>query len=91
MTWGTVASTPSLTPNMAAAAMGVVALRTEPEALTMGFADQFRPLGITPKDTLGGAMRKAQAASFGATDCAQPMLWAASARVQVDTFCGLHR
>ncbi|MFC6592019.1 TROVE domain-containing protein [Deinococcus lacus] len=86
MTCGQVAGVPGLTPNMAAAAMSMVALRTEPQAFTMGFADQFRSLGITPRDTLGAAMKKAQSASFGATDCAQPMLWAAEQGVEVDTF-----
>ncbi|BDP42483.1 60 kDa SS-A/Ro ribonucleoprotein [Deinococcus aetherius] len=86
MTWGQVEGTPGLTPNMAAAAMSLVALRTEPQALTMGFADGFRKLGITPGDTLEGAMRKAQSASFGGTDCAQPMLWAAQNRVEAETF-----
>ncbi|WP_420596725.1 RNA-binding protein Rsr [Deinococcus sp.] len=86
MTMGTVGGVPGLTPNMAAAAMGMVALRTEPDAFTMGFAKQFRALGITPKDTLESAMHKAQSASFGATDCALPMIWAAREGVQVDTF-----
>ncbi|RJF70992.1 TROVE domain-containing protein [Deinococcus cavernae] len=86
MTWGEVAGVPGLTPNMAAAAMSLVALRTEPEAFPMGFADRFRALGVTPRDTLESAMRKAQASSFGATDCAQPMLWAAQEKLNVDTF-----
>jgi 60 kDa SS-A/Ro ribonucleoprotein len=86
MTCGQVAGVPGLTPNMAAAAMSMVALRTEPAAFTMGFANQFRALGITPRDTLDSAMRKAQASSFGATDCAQPMLWAAREKLAVDTF-----
>lgn len=86
MTWGQVAGVPGLTPNMAAAAMSMVALRTEPEAFTMGFASEFRALGITPKDTLESAMKKAQSSSFGSTDCAQPMLWAAKNKVQADTF-----
>ena len=86
MTCGQVAGVPGLTPNMAAAAMSMVALRTEPEAFTMGFADEFRSLGITPRDTLEAAMRKAQSASFGVTDCAQPMLWAAEQGMEVDTF-----
>lgn len=86
MTVGSVAGVPGLTPNMAAAAMSMVALRTEPEAFTMGFASQFRALGITPRDTLESAMRKAQSHSFGATDCAQPMLWAAQEGLAVDTF-----
>lgn len=86
MTWGQVAGVPGLTPNMAAAAMSMVALRTEPEAFTMGFADTFRALGITPKDTLESAMKKAQSSSFGATDCALPMRWAAKNKVQAYTF-----
>ena len=86
MTMGTVGGVTGLTPNMAAAAMCMVALRTEPDALTMGFAESFRALGITPKDTLESAMRKAQSGSFGATDCAQPMIWAAREGVQVETF-----
>ncbi|PTA67302.1 RNA-binding protein Rsr [Deinococcus arcticus] len=86
MTCGQVAGVPGLSPNMAAAAMSLVALRTEASALTMGFAGQFRPLNITARDTLEAAMRKAQSASFGATDCAQPMLWALKERVKVDTF-----
>ncbi|MFC3831918.1 MULTISPECIES: RNA-binding protein Rsr [Deinococcus] len=86
MTMGAVGGVPGLTPNMAAAAMSMVALRTELDALTMGFAREFRRLGITPKDTLDGAMRKAQDASFGATDTARPMLWAAEQGVKVDTF-----
>ncbi|MBZ9751680.1 TROVE domain-containing protein [Deinococcus sp. HMF7604] len=86
MTCGQVGGVPGLSPNMAAAAMSLVALRTEPSALTMGFAGQFRPLNITARDTLEAAMRKAQSASFGPTDCAQPMLWAAQQKLQVDTF-----
>ncbi len=86
MTMGSVAGVPGLTPNMAAAAMSMVALRTEPGAFTMGFASQFRALGVTPRDTLESAMRKAQSGSFGATDCAQPMLWAAQEGLAVDTF-----
>ncbi|MBZ9712756.1 RNA-binding protein Rsr [Deinococcus multiflagellatus] len=86
MTCGQVGGVPGLSPNMAAAAMSLVALRTEASALTMGFAAQFRALNITARDTLEAAMRKAQSASFGATDCAQPMLWAAAQGLEVDTF-----
>ncbi|ADV67305.1 RNA-binding protein Rsr [Deinococcus maricopensis] len=86
MTWGTVAGVPGLSPNVAASAMSMVTARTEPFTLTMGFTDGFRNLGITPADTLDAAMRKTQAASFGATDCAQPMLWARQHKIEVDTF-----
>lgn len=86
MTAGQVGGVPGLTPNMAAAAMSMLALRTEQDAQIMGFATQFRALGITPRDTLEAAMKKANSSSFGATDCAQPMLWAAQHRQQIDTF-----
>ncbi|THF71417.1 TROVE domain-containing protein [Deinococcus sp. Arct2-2] len=86
MTMGQVGGVPGLTPNMAAAAMSMLALRTEQDAQIMGFSTQFRALGITPKDTLEAAMKKAHSHSFGATDCAQPMLWAAQHRQNVETF-----
>lgn len=86
MTGGQVGGVPGLTPNMAAAAMSMLALRTEQDTQIMGFATQFRALGITPKDTLEAAMKKAYSYSFGATDCAQPMLWAAQHRQNVETF-----
>jgi 60 kDa SS-A/Ro ribonucleoprotein len=86
MTMGQVGGVPGLTPNMAAAAMSMLALRTEQDAQIMGFSTQFKALGITPKDTLEAAMKKAYSHSFGATDCAQPMLWAAKHRQNVDTF-----
>lgn len=86
MTGGQVAGVPGLTPNMASAAMSMVALRTEPYALTMGFTSKFLELGVTPKDTLESAMRKTQNASFGNTDCAQPMLWAAKNKLEFETF-----
>lgn len=58
MTGGQVAGVPNLTPNMAAAAMSMLALRTEPDALTMGFADQFRALNITPPRHAGSGHEK---------------------------------
>jgi 60 kDa SS-A/Ro ribonucleoprotein len=86
MTWGTVAGVPNLTPNIAAAAMAMVTFRTERNAVAHGFASDFRDLTISPRDTLEVAMKKTRLASFGSTDCALPMIWAARNRVQADVF-----
>ena len=86
MTAGTIAGVPGLTPNVAAAAMAMVTFRSEKNALAYGFAQDFRDLGISPKDTLENAMRKTQIASFGSTDCGLPMLWAAKNNIKTDVF-----
>ncbi len=86
MTMGQIAGVPGLTPNVAAAAMAMVTYRTESRAHAHGFAHDFRDLGLTPKDNLETAMRKAQLSSFGATDCALPMLWALERGVPADAF-----
>ena len=76
-----------ITPNKAAAAMAMVAARTEPNYYFMGFAHTFRDLGITARDSLDTAMRKCQVASFGSTDCSLPMKWALENKIEVDMFC----
>ena len=86
MTWGTVAGVNGLTPNMAAAAMAMVTARTESQYYVFGFADRFRDLGVTARDTLESAMRKTNNMSFGSTDCALPMLWAEQNKIDVDGF-----
>jgi 60 kDa SS-A/Ro ribonucleoprotein len=86
MTCGTVAGVPGLSPNIAAAAMSMVTFRSEKNALAYGFANDFRDLGISPKDTLEIAMKKTQLSSFGSTDCALPMVWAAKNNIKTDVF-----
>lgn len=68
------------------AAMAMVTARTEPWYQIMGFATNFRDLGITAKMDLASVSRKIYAATMGGTDLAQPMLWAAKHKVEVDTF-----
>lgn len=68
------------------AAMAMVSARTEPWYQIMGFATDFRDLGISAKMDLATVNRKIKAATMGGTDLAQPMLWAAKNRVEVDTF-----
>lgn len=86
MTCGTVGGVMGLTPNMAATAMSMVALRREPAAHIMGFTDIFRPLGITATNNLATAMSKTQRRSFGRTDCSLPMTWAAKNKIEAETF-----
>jgi 60 kDa SS-A/Ro ribonucleoprotein len=86
MTMGSVAGVPGLTPNIAAAAMAMVTYRTEARAIAHGFTSTFKDLKIAPNDTLEVAMRKTQDSSFGSTDCAVPMLWAAQRRIEAEVF-----
>lgn len=85
MTWGTVAGIPGLTPNFGAAALSLITKATENTCHIMGFSHKFIDLGITPRMRLDEVARKTQA-SFGATDCALPMLWALKNKVDADVF-----
>lgn len=68
----------------AAAAMALITVRTEPQFWAFGFADSFRDLGITQRDSLDSVLRKTRGMNFGATDCALPIRWARSQKVQAD-------
>ncbi|NBV55917.1 MAG: TROVE domain-containing protein [Verrucomicrobia bacterium] len=86
MNCGEIAGVPGLTPNVASAALAIVAARTEPWTAIMGFADSFRDLGITAKDRIDEATRKVSGLTFGGTDASLPMTWALANKVNVDTF-----
>lgn len=73
---GVIAGVPGLTPAMAAAAMALVTLRTEPLAAVFGFASTFRELGIRADMKLDQAMKLTAAHTFGDTDCSLPFTWA---------------
>lgn len=68
------------------AAMAMVTARTEPWHQIMGFATQFQDLGISSRMTLPTVMQKISQAHMGGTDLAQPMLYAAEKKIEVDTF-----
>jgi 60 kDa SS-A/Ro ribonucleoprotein len=73
----------------AAQVAGAVALtvaKTEPYHQVMGFAHDFRDLGIAANDSISTAVRKVQDMAFGATDIALPMRWARENRVEVESF-----
>lgn len=86
MTMGAVAGIPGLTPNIAAAAFAMQIARVERDSHIMGFSNKLIDLKVTAKDSLADAMRKTQLASFGATDCALPMVTAQQNRWDVDAF-----
>lgn len=70
----------------AAACMAMVMARTEPQYHVMGFASDFRDLGITAKDTLAAAARKAQLSNFGSTNIPLAIQWPMGQGIEVDTF-----
>lgn len=86
MSAGVIAGTPGLSPAAACATLAVLTARTEPWCQIMGFADTFRELDITAADRVDVAAMKTSGLSFGATDVAQPMIWAMQNDIQVDTF-----
>ena len=86
MSWGEIAGVPGLSPSAATAALAVVAARTEPWTAIMGFADEFRDLGITAKDRVDVATRKVSESTASSTDASLPMTWALENKIQVDTF-----
>jgi 60 kDa SS-A/Ro ribonucleoprotein len=70
----------------AVAAQAMVFARLEQEYYVHGFATTFVDLGITAKDTLAEATRKANKNNFGGTDCSVPVLWALGKKLPVDAF-----
>lgn len=70
----------------AATAMALVAMHSEKRVVPMAFSDKFRSLPISPKMRLDSAMELTTRQTFGATDCALPMLFAKKHNLQVDAF-----
>lgn len=83
---GSLAGLPSLTPRDGAAAMAMVALRTEEQVQVVAFQDRIVPLDLSARDRLDAVVRKTSGLRFGATDCAQPMLYALERQIPVDVF-----
>jgi 60 kDa SS-A/Ro ribonucleoprotein len=75
-----------ITAREAAAAMAMLAARTEPRHHIVGFCDELVPLDVRADDSLERTLDKISDLPFGATDCAQPMLYALEKRLKVDVF-----
>lgn len=76
----------SLTARELSAAFAMVAARTETEVVMVGFESSLTRLNISPTDSLDTVIRNISGMLFGATDCAQPMLWAAKEGLDFDSF-----
>lgn len=87
MTQGSVAGVHGLSPREAAAAMALVALRTEPNAEVMGFTVNAKDLRISPRQRLDDAVAAVASVARGeGTDCSIPMRWAVERKVDFDGF-----
>lgn len=75
-----------LTAAQVAGAMSLAIAKTEEKYQIMGFASQYRELGITASSSLQDAMKKVQNQNFGSTDCSLPMEWALKNKYKYDTF-----
>ncbi|MEO1163657.1 MAG: TROVE domain-containing protein [Chloroflexota bacterium] len=83
---GMIAGIPNLSPRMASAAMAMVTARTEPVYHFTAFQHEMMPLNIRAKMRLDTVVNTISGLPFGATDCAQPMLYALDKGLQIDTF-----
>ncbi|KAJ3204813.1 60 kDa SS-A/Ro ribonucleoprotein, partial [Dinochytrium kinnereticum] len=71
---------------MAAAAMAMVLMRTEPDVKVMAFGTHYVPVDIKATDSISNVMKKCEGLGMMGTDCAVPMLHAAEKGMEVDAF-----
>ncbi len=97
-----VIGNPQLNAATVAAAMTLITLQTEPDAIIKGFTaspdydywsrnkanndDGFIDLKISPRQRLDQILAYMQTLTMGATDCSLPMRWALKNKVPVDAF-----
>ncbi len=86
MAIGHVGGVVGLSPREAAAALALVTAATERDYTIVAFADKMVPVGISPRQRLGDAVKAVSGLPFGGTDCALPMLWALEKGVKADAF-----
>lgn len=86
MGWNHCAGSEVLTCSEAAAALALVTARVEERTLTLAFSHVMQHLNISPGQRLDDVLRRIGETPFGATDCAQPMLWALKRKEPVDAF-----
>lgn len=86
MTWGAPAGLVGMTYMDAAAVMAMVTVRTEPYAMVTAFSTRLTPVDISDVDSLDTVMKKFHNIGMGGTDVAQPMVYAKTNRVDIDTF-----
>lgn len=80
-----IAGTP-LDARQGAAAMAMVAVRTEPNVQPMAFATEFTELPLSRKLRLDAVIKEMRQLRMGGTDCSLPMLYALRHKLPVDCF-----
>ncbi|XP_077986822.1 RNA-binding protein RO60-like [Glandiceps talaboti] len=88
MSYGNVNGAKCITAALASAAMLMVTARTEDEKNydILAFSDKMVPVPINASMKLDEVCRAMSDIAMGATDCAQPMLWAMEQKKLVDVF-----
>ena len=71
---------------VASVAMAMVTARVERNFQIAAFCSQMVPLSVSPRMTLPQVLAMTDKLSFGPTDCAAPILWAARRGLKIDTF-----
>lgn len=72
--------------NEVSAAMAMVSLATEPQAMIMCFHHGIIPLAISPRQRLDDVARSVAGLNAGGTDCSLPMIHAQQHDLEIDTF-----
>lgn len=85
MNWGMIGVV-GLTPAMASAALALVTANVENKYEFVAFAETMREVDISGDERLTSVLNKLDRITFGGTDCALPMIWAAKREVPADAF-----
>lgn len=85
MTWAAPSGL-HMTCAQAATSLAMVIARRNPIHMIYGFKHQLTDLQLRATDGLEDAIKKTSDLTFGSTDCAQPMLYAAKHNLEVDKF-----
>ncbi len=86
MSMGEIAGVPGLSPREASAAMALVTGAVEENVEYAAFSDRMVPVQLGRRARLDSVQKQLAAIPMGATDCAQPMLWALKQKLKVDVF-----
>src|SRR5262249_10328492 len=84
MSSGQVAGVAGLTPRVAASALALLAASVERQCEIVAFQERIVPFTIGRQEALDDVVRRTNGLPFGATDCAQPMLYALERGREVD-------
>jgi len=85
MSWGSINNS-NINAAEAAAAMAMVAVRTEENVYCGAFCNSFTQLNISPKMNLDEILKITRSLNFGSTDCGLPIREALKNKLKVDSF-----